>query len=113
MATSTYIMLSIPQALVNWLKHLFSSLRCGRESLPLIEVNETKLLSHVRLFATPWTVAHQTPPSMELSRQEYWSGLPFPSPGDLPNLGIEPVSPTLQADASPSEPFQYYLLSAR
>ena len=47
--------------------------------------------------ATPWTVAHQAPPSMEFSRQEYWSGLPFPSPGDLPNPGIEPRSPALQA----------------
>ena len=45
------------------------------------------------LFASPWTVAHQAPPSMEFSRQEYWSGLPFPSPGDLPDPGIEPGSP--------------------
>ena len=58
-----------------------------------------KLLSHVRLFVTPWTVAHQTPPSMGFSRQEYWSGLPFPSPGDLPDPGIEPRSPALRADA--------------
>ena len=65
---------------------------------------KVKSLSRVRLFATPWTVAHQAPPSMEFSRQEYWSGLPFPSPGDLPNLGIEPWSPTLWADALPSEP---------
>ena len=63
-----------------------------------------KSLSHVRLFVTPWTVAHQAPPSMEFSRQEYWSGLPFPSPGDLPNPGIEPGSPALWADALPSEP---------
>ena len=48
-----------------------------------------KLLSRVRLFATPWTVAHKAPPSMGFSRQEYWSGLPFPSPGDLPDLGID------------------------
>ena len=61
-----------------------------------------KSLSGVWLFATPWTVAHQAPPSMGLSRQEYWSGLPFPSPGDLPDQGIEPVSPRLQADALPS-----------
>ena len=61
-------------------------------------------LSRVRLFVTPWTVAHQAPPSMEFSRQEYWSGLPFPSPGDLPNPGIEPGSPALQTDALPSEP---------
>ena len=52
---------------------------------------KAKLLSHVRLFATPWTVAHQAPPSMGFSRQEYWSGLPFRSPGDLPNPGIEPA----------------------
>ena len=61
-------------------------------------------LSHVRLFATPWTVAHQAPLSMGFTRQEYWSGLPFPSPGDLPNQGTEPRSPTLQADALASEP---------
>ena len=53
--------------------------------------------------ATPWTVAHQAPLSMGFSRQESWSGLPFPSPGDLPNPGIEPRSPTLQADALPTE----------
>ena len=52
----------------------------------------------------PWTVAHQAPPSMGFSRQEYWSGLPFPSPGDLPDPGIEPRSPTLQADALTSAP---------
>ena len=56
------------------------------------------------LFATAWTVAYQAPPSMGFPRQEYWSGLPFPSPGDLPNPGIEPGSPALQADALPSEP---------
>ena len=54
--------------------------------------------------ATPWTVAYQALPSMGFSRQEYWSGLPFPSPGDLPNPGIEPRSPALQTDALPSEP---------
>ena len=58
-----------------------------------------KSLSCVQLFATPWTVAYKVPPSMEFSRQEHWSGLPFPSPGDLPDPGVEPVSPTLQADA--------------
>jgi len=50
-------------------------------------------------FASPWTVARQSPLSMEFSRQEYWRGLPFPSPGDLPNSGIEPVSPTMQVDS--------------
>ena len=63
-----------------------------------------KSLSRVHFFATPWTVAYQAPPSMEFSRQEYWSGLPFPSPGDLLDPGIEPRSPALQADALPSEP---------
>ena len=63
-----------------------------------------KLLSRVQLFVTPWTVAYQAPLSMGFSRQEYWSGLPFPSPGDLPNPGIEPGSPALQTDALPSEP---------
>ena len=62
-----------------------------------------KLFRRLQLFAIPWTVAYQAPPSMEFSRQEYWSGLPFPSPGDLPDPGIEPRSPTLQADALPSE----------
>ena len=65
---------------------------------------KVKSLSRVQLFATPWTIAYQAPLSMEFSRQEYWSGLLFPSPGDLPDPGIEPRSPTLQADASPSEP---------
>ena len=63
-----------------------------------------KSLSCVLLFATAWPVAHQIPPSMGFSRQEYWSGLPFTSLGDLPDLGIEPKSPTLQADALLSEP---------
>ena len=65
---------------------------------------KVKLLSHVRLCVTPGTVAYQVPPSMEFSRQEYWSGLPFPSLGDLPDPEIEPRSPALQADALPSEP---------
>ena len=65
------------------------------------------LLSHfsrVRLFATPWTAAYQAPPSVGFSRQEYCSGVPFPSPRDLPNPGIEPRSPAWQAGALPSEP---------
>ena len=65
---------------------------------------KVKSLSRVQLFATLWTVAYQVPPSMGFSRQEYWSGLPFPSPADLPNPGIEPGSPTLEADALTSEP---------
>ena len=62
------------------------------------------MLSRVRLFVTPWTVAYQAPPSMGFSRQGYWSVLSFPSPGDLPDPGIEPRSPTLQADTLLSEP---------
>ena len=65
---------------------------------------KVKSLSRVQLFATPWTVSYQAPPSMGFSRQEHWSGLPFPSPGDLPDLGIEPGSPVLQAHALPPEP---------
>ena len=56
---------------------------------------KVKSVSRVRLFATPWTVAYQASPSMGFSRQEDWNGLPFPSPGDLPNSGIDPRSPTL------------------
>ena len=61
-------------------------------------------LSRIRLFATPWSVAHQAPPSMGISRQEYWSGLPFPSPGDLSDPRIEPGSPEWKTHALPSEP---------
>ena len=61
-------------------------------------------LSHVQLFATPWTVAHQALLSMGFSRQEHWSGLPLPSPGHPPNPGMEPGSPTLKADTLPSDP---------
>ena len=72
-----------------------------------------QLLSH-EPFATPQTVAHQAPLSMGFSRQEYWSGLPIPSPGDLPDPGIEPGSPTLQADSLPSElSFIEFLLYAK
>ena len=66
--------------------------------------HKVKLLSRVQLFATPWTVAHQTPPSVEFSRQEYWSGLPFPSPGDLPDQRIELGSSASWTDTLPSEP---------
>ena len=59
------------------------------------ERKKVKLLSLVQLFATPWTVAYQAPPSVGFSRPEYWSGLPFPSVVDLPDPGIEPGSPTL------------------
>ena len=70
---------------------------------PDFTLAKAKLLSCVQLFATPWTVDYKAPLSVGLSRQEYWSGLPFPSPRDLPNRGTEAGSPTLQADALPSE----------
>ena len=87
----------------------FYTLQNGHDNkLPSVTIkgwrSEVKLLSRVRLFETPWTVAYQAPQSMEFSRQEYWSGLPLPSPGDLPNPGIKPRSPALQADALPSDP---------
>ena len=72
--------------------------------LKWLSTHEVKLFSRVQLFVIPWTIAYQAPLSLGFSRQEYWSGLPFPSPGDLPNRGIEPGSPVLQADALPSEP---------
>ena len=75
-----------------------------------VKWSEVKSLSRFWLFwlfATPGTVAHQAPLSMGFSRQEYWSGLPFPSPGDLPNPGIKRRSPTLQADTLTTEPPTY------
>ena len=74
---------------------LFLGMYCRNEkklfiSYALKTKVKVKSLSRVGLFATPWTVAHQAPPSMGFSRQQYWSGLPFPSPGNLPNPGIEP-----------------------
>ena len=70
----------------------------------LLKNVKVRSFSHVRLFATSWIVAHQAPLSMGFSRQEYWSGLPFPSPGDLLDPGIKLRSPALQADALTSEP---------
>ena len=78
---------------------LYFSIRCSGRVCVCVWA-----LSHVQLFVTPWTLAHQAPLSMEFSRQEYWSGLPFPSPGHLPNPGIKPGSPVLQADSLPSKP---------
>ena len=68
------------------------------------ERKKVKSLSRVQLFATLWTVAHQAPLSTGFSRQEYWSGLPFSSPGDFPNPGVKPRSPALQVDSLLSEP---------
>ena len=75
------------------------------QSKPLSKtISSVQLLSRVQLFATPWTVACQAPLSMGFSRQQSWSELPFPSPGDLPNPGLEPSPPALQTDALLSEP---------
>ena len=73
-------------------------------SIFCLSLKLVKSLSRVRLFATLWTVAYQASLSMGFSRQEYWSGLPFPSPGDLPDPGIKPRTPVLEADALTSEP---------
>ena len=67
----------------------------AKHHMSLKKEKKVKLLSRIRLFATPWTVAYQAPPSMGFSRQEYWSGLPFPSPGDVPDPRFEPESPTV------------------
>ena len=88
----------IPLGYLKWNK------RQEFSSLVLQYVVQVNSLSRVWLFLISWTVSYQDPLSMEFSRQEYWSGLPFLSPGDLPNLGFEPRSPTLQADTLPSLP---------
>ena len=69
----------------------------------LLFLIHAQMLSSVWLFVTPWTVVHQAPLSIEFSKQEYWSGLPFPSPGDFPHPGIESWSPALQKDSLPTE----------
>ena len=79
--------------------HLLEEQRIVWEYSRLRIRRKTESCSVMSNSVTPWTVAHQTPLSMEFSRQEYWSGLPFPSPGNLPNSGIEPRSLTSQADS--------------
>ena len=71
---------------------------------PRVPLCMCELLSHVQLLVTPWTVTCQASLPTDFSRQEYWSGLPFPLPGVLPDPGMETESPTVQADSSPSEP---------
>ena len=82
---------------LQYFSHLMQTVKSLKKCLMLgkIERVKEKSLIRVQLFTTPWTVAYQAPPSMGFSRQEYWSGLPSPSPGDLPNTGIEPGSPSL------------------
>ena len=83
------------------LEERFEVLACKNSHLLIWDWKKVKVLvlSRVQLFVTPWNVAHQAALSMGFSRQEYWNGLPFPSPGDLPNSGIKPRSPALQADS--------------
>ena len=85
---------------------LKSAQNTSLSSLCYTAMSHCECVSHccVRLFVTPWIVVCQSPLSMEFSRQEYWSGLPFPSPGDLPDSGIKPRTPELQTDSLPSEP---------
>ena len=84
-------------------------------SLMISNVHMCIYISCIWLFATPWIVGWQASLSMEFSRQEYWSGLLVPSPGDLPDTGLEPRSPALQADSLPSEPhlslYMYYYIT--
>ena len=82
--------------LMHWWLDFLTTVLPGKP--PLLSEVKVKSLSRVWLFVTLWTVGHQAPPSMGFPRQEYWSGLPFPSPGDLPDPRIEPGSPTLQTD---------------
>ena len=77
-----------------WQATVHGVARVGHDLATKVKV-KVKSLSRVPLFVTPWTVAYHAPLSMGFSRQEYWSGLPFPSPEDLPTPGIEPGSPTL------------------
>ena len=109
--SSTRLGRFLPCKLSHSVDELISIVKLSCPPLPGLQITvhvsgggKVKSLSRVRLFATPWTVAYQAPLSMGFSRQEYWSGLPFPSPGDLPDPGIEPRSPTLQADTLTSEP---------
>ena len=101
---------------INVIQKLIKMIR-NNLTLENLDTSKVKSLSNVWLFATLWTVAYQAPPSMGFSRQEYWSGLPFPSPGDLhwsglpfpspgdlPDPGIKPGFPTLEADPLTSEP---------
>ena len=85
----------------------------GRTAMTNLEKVKVKSLSHVRLFVTPWTVAHEAPPSMVFSRQEYWSGLRSSSPGHLPDPRIEPESPAFRADTLPSKPPGNPMIQAR
>ena len=105
---SEYLMNCLAEPLTSWFPVICASwMIC-----PFLKESESVThFSHFWLFATAWTVAHQASLSMGFSRQEYWSGLPFPSPGDLPDPGMESESPALQVDSLPSEPLGKHVLS--
>ena len=96
--------LTLSQPLFHKLLLCLTFSRCLCFSFYLGNVVVVQSLSHIQLFAIPWTVACQAPLSMGFPRQEYWSGLSFPSPGDLPNSGIEPASPALADGFFTTEP---------
>ena len=97
---------------IRWQRSLSRQIHAAVGTVSTLWKWKCQSLSHVWLLATPWTVACQAPLSMGFSRQECWSGLPFPPPGDLPDPGIELRSPALQADCLPSQPpGKSYLLS--
>ena len=93
--------ISIFPAIISW---NFMDARCLKYQHFHLSLTCVWLLSHVLLFVTLWTVAHQAPPLMGFPRREYWSGLPFPSLGNLPDPGIKPVSPTLAGRFFTTEP---------
>ena len=88
---------------VSLLSGIYCSLKA--KSFPAVQCN-TQSLSHVQLFATPWTVASEDPLSTKFFRQEYWSGSPFPTPRDLPDAGIKPMSPALET-VPPEKPIRW------
>ena len=102
---ASWLLAQIPTHLVHNLiyAHDFNS-HLKLMSPKAMKESESEVTQSCPTLCNPWTVAHQAPPSMGFSRHEDWSGLPFPSPGDLPDPGIEPRSPTLQADTLTSAP---------
>ena len=105
----TCIQISQEAGQVVWCSHLFQNFPQfivihTVKDFGIVNKAEVKSFSCVQLLVTPWTIAYQAPQSMGFSRQEYWSGVPFPSPGDPPYPGVEPGSPALWADALSSKP---------
>ena len=99
-----FLILERKSLMISSKKKSIHQLAFGKVINAIINRKKVKSLNHVQLFETPWTITSQAPLTLGFSRQEYWSWLPFPSPGDLLKPGIELRSPALQADALPSEP---------